>query len=133
MTKASVYMPLMNSLADPRRFLYRNDGLTPEAAQRLTAEALRGCDDGELYLQYTASESFSFDDGRMKAADFNTQAGFGLRGVSGETTAFAHANELSEAAIRRAAETMSVLDPSRAARPRRRGGRTPRSTPAPIR
>jgi len=104
----------MNIPADPRRFLYRPDGLDPEAAKRLTAEALGGCDDGELYLQYTASESFAFDDGRLKTADFNTEAGFGLRGVSGETTAFAHANELSEAAIRRAAETMSVLDPSRA-------------------
>ncbi len=105
----------MTSLADPRRFLYRPDGLSPEAAQRLTAEALARCDDGELYLQYTASESFSFDDGRLKTADFNTQAGFGLRGVSGETTAFAHANELSEAAIRRAAETMQVLDPAKGA------------------
>ncbi|HEX8644429.1 MAG TPA: metalloprotease TldD [Allosphingosinicella sp.] len=100
--------------ADPRRFLYRPDGLDPDAARRLTAAALGRCDDGELYLQYTASESFAFDDGRLKTADFNTQAGFGLRGVSGETTAFAHANELSEAAIRRAAETMSVLDPTRA-------------------
>jgi TldD protein len=107
----------MNLPADPRRFLYRPDGLDPDAARRLTAEALRGCDDGELYLQYTASESFAFDDGRLKTADFNTEAGFGLRGVSGETTAFAHANELSEAAIRRAAETMSVLDPSCAPRP----------------
>ncbi|HEX8655624.1 MAG TPA: metalloprotease TldD [Allosphingosinicella sp.] len=102
--------------ADPRRFLYRPDGLDPDAARRLTAEALSGCDDGELYLQYTAAESFAFDDGRLKTADFNTQAGFGLRGVAGETTAFAHANELSEAAIRRAAETMSVLDPSRTAK-----------------
>jgi TldD protein len=102
---------------DPRRFLYRPDGLDPDAAKRLTAEALRSCDDGELYLQYIASESFSFDDGRLKSADFNTQAGFGLRGVSGETTAFAQANELSEAAIRRAAETMSVLDPNKGARP----------------
>ncbi|WP_332810919.1 metalloprotease TldD [Sphingomonas sp.] len=112
----------MTSIADPRRFLYRNDGLDPEAAKRLTAEALAQCDDGELYLQYTASESFSFDDGRLKTADFNTHAGFGLRGVSGETTAFAHANELSEAAIRRAAETMAVLDPTKsppAAPPRR--------------
>ncbi|HZF94461.1 MAG TPA: metalloprotease TldD [Allosphingosinicella sp.] len=106
----------MTFIADPRRFLYRPEGLDPEAAKRLTADALRACDDGELYLQYTASESFAFDDGRLKTADFNTQAGFGLRGVSGETTAFAHANELSEAAIRRAAETMSVLDPSRTAR-----------------
>jgi len=114
------------SITDPRRFLYRPDGLDPEAARRLTAEALRSCDDGELYLQYTASESFGFDDGRLKTADFNTQAGFGLRGVSGETTAFAHANELSEAAIRRAAETMQVLDPAKAppaAPPRRTNAR----------
>jgi TldD protein len=103
--------------SDPRRFLYRPDGLDPDAALRLTADALKGCDDGELYLQYIASESFGFDDGRLKTADFNTQAGFGLRGVSGETTAFAQANELSEAAIRRAAETMAVLDPARGARP----------------
>ena len=103
----------MTLSADPRRFLYRSDALSPDAALRLTGEALRRCDDGELYLQYTASESFGFDDGRLKTADFNTQAGFGLRGVSGETTAFAHANELSEAAIRRAAETMAVLDPAR--------------------
>ncbi|HEY1605364.1 MAG TPA: metalloprotease TldD [Allosphingosinicella sp.] len=103
--------------ADPRRFLYRKDALSPEAALRLTADALGNCDDGELYLQYRASEAFGFDDGRLKTADFNTQAGFGLRGVSGETTAFAHANELSEAAIRRAADTMTVLDPARGARP----------------
>jgi TldD protein len=107
---------------DPRAFLYRPGGLDPDAALRLTNAALKGCDDGELYLQYTASESFGFDDGRLKTADFNTQAGFGLRGVSGETTAFAQANELSEAAIRRAAETMQVLDPMtgpRQAPPRR--------------
>ena len=102
---------------DPRRFLYRPDGLDPDAALRLTADALKDCDDGELYVQYTASESFSFDDGRLKSADFNTQAGFGLRGVSGETTAFAQANEISEAAIRRAAETMAVLDPAKGGRP----------------
>ncbi len=106
----------MTSLSDPRRFLYRSGALDPDAALRLTSEALRACDDGELYLQYTASESFGFDDGRLKTADFNTQAGFGLRGVSGETTAFAHANEISEAAIRRAAETMQVLDPAKGAK-----------------
>ncbi|ARS28570.1 metalloprotease TldD [Sphingomonas sp. KC8] len=108
--------------ADPRRFLYRDNALDPDGALRLTADALRGCDDGELYLQYATSESFGFDDGRLKTADYNTQAGFGLRGVSGETTAFAHANDISEAAIRRAAETMTLLDPAKAvkaAAPRR--------------
>ena len=102
----------MTMIADPRRFLYR-DSLDPDTALRLSAQTLAKCDDGELYLQYMASESFGFDDGRLKTADYSTQAGFGLRGVTGETTAFAHANELSEAAIRRAAETMTLLDPAK--------------------
>lgn len=99
-------------IADPRRFLYR-DSLDPDAALRLAAQTLDRCDDGELYLQYMTSESFGFDDGRLKTADYSTEAGFGLRGVTGETTAFAHANEISEAAIRRAAETMTLLDPAK--------------------
>src|SRR5687768_18186368 len=106
----------MSLSPDPRHFLYRPGGLDPESALRLTADALTGCEDGELYLQYSASESFLFDDGRLKTADFNTQAGFGLRGVTGETTAFAQANDISESAIRRAAETMAVLDPVKGAR-----------------
>jgi len=110
------YIAVMTSLTDPRSFLYRDGALDPDAAQRLSAEALAATDDGELYLQYLASESFGFDDGRLKTADFNTQSGFGLRGVSGETTAFAHANEISERAIRRAAETMRLLDPTKGAK-----------------
>jgi len=102
------------TISDPRALLYR-DRLTPEAAQRLTADALGQADDGELYLQYRRSEAFGFDDGRLKTASYDTGAGFGLRAVSGETTAFAHASELSEAAIRRAAETMTLIDPAKGA------------------
>ena len=100
---------------DPRSFLYR-DALSPEAAQRLTADALARADDGELYLQYRRAEAFGFDDGRLKTASYDTQTGFGLRAVSGETTAFAHATELSEAAIKRAATTMALIDPSQGPR-----------------
>src|SRR3954452_6113410 len=94
---------------DPRRFLYR--GLGADDAQALAAKHLSACDDGELYLQYSASEAFGFDDGRLKTADYHSSSGFGLRGVTGETTAFAHANEISEAAIERAAATLKLLDP----------------------
>ena len=95
--------------SDPRRFLYRS--LDPDHARRLAARHLTGCDDGELFLQYAANEAFGFDDGRLKTADYHTSSGFGLRGVTGETTAFAHANEISEAAIERAAATLKLLDP----------------------
>lgn len=98
---------------DPRSYLYQPGLLDPDGAQRVTREALRACDDGELYLQYSASESFHFDDGRLKTADYSTGSGFGLRGVSGEMTGFSHANDLSEAAIRRAGETLKLLDPAK--------------------
>ena len=107
--------PQSPGAADPRSFLYR-DTLSPDAALRLTADALGRADDGELYLQYRKAEAFGFDDGRLKTASYDTNAGFGLRAVSGEMTAFAHANELSEAAIRRAGETMALIDPTTSAR-----------------
>ena len=102
----------MTVITDPRSLLYRSGQLSPEEAQALARETLAKCDDGELYLQFIASESFGFDDGRLKTADYSRDAGFGLRGVSGEMTGFAHANDISAAAIRRAGETLQLLDPA---------------------
>ncbi len=109
---------------DPRTFLYR-DQLDPDSAARLAAEALGKAEDGELYLQYRRSEAFGFDDGRLKTANYDTQSGFGLRAVSGETTAFAHGTEMSAPAIRRAAQTMVLIDPAKGAKapPPRRNNR----------
>lgn len=98
------------TLPDPRSLLYRQ--LDPAEALVLARETLARCDDGELYMQFIASEAFGFDDGRLKTADYSRDAGFGLRGVSGEMTGFAHANEISAAAIRRAGETLKLLDPA---------------------
>ena len=104
-------------VTDPHALLYAEGKLTPDEARAITADALRSCDDGELYLQFAATEAFLFDDGRLKTANYSRDAGFGLRGVSGEMTGFAHANEISAAAIRRAGETLRLLDPSTAPRP----------------
>jgi len=97
--------------ADPRRFLYRS--LDPDDARHLAARHLGGFDDGELFLQYAVSEAFGFDDGRLKTADYHSTSGFGLRGVSAEMTAFSHANEISAAAIDRAARTLKLIDPAK--------------------
>lgn len=106
----------MTAHADPASLLYAPDKLTPAEAQALTRRLLDRCDDGELYLQFVAAESFAFDDGRLKTADYARDAGFGLRGVSGEATGFAHANDISAAAIARAGETLQLLDPATAPR-----------------
>lgn len=84
-------------------------GLDPARAAAITAEALAGMDDGELYCEYVQSESLTFDDGRLKAANFDVARGFGLRAVTAETTAYAHATELSEEALKRAAATVQTV------------------------
>ncbi|MDB5429789.1 MAG: tldD [Caulobacter sp.] len=80
-------------------------GVDPERARTLLGEALAGADDGEIFLEKTESESFVFDDGRLKNASYDAGEGFGLRVVAGETAGYAHASEISEAAIGRAADS----------------------------
>ncbi|MXO65876.1 metalloprotease TldD [Altericroceibacterium endophyticum] len=99
---------------DPRAFLYGEGKLSPDEAQRLAKQTLTSCDDGELFLEFGVSETFAFDDGRLKTCNYSRDGGFGLRGVSGEMTGFAHANDISAAAILRAGETLSLLDPTSA-------------------
>ena len=75
----------------------------------LVEDSLHGMDDGELFLEYRQSESLVFDDGRLKSASFDTAQGFGLRAVAGEATGYAHASELSEAAIKRASAAVQSV------------------------
>ncbi|USG62160.1 metalloprotease TldD [Sneathiella marina] len=83
------------------------------AVETLVSDALKNADDGELYLEYRQSEGFSFDDGRLKSASFDTTQGFGLRAVVGEATGFAHASELSEQAINNAVDTVRAVQTGR--------------------
>lgn len=77
-----------------------------DEAQTLTADALAGMDDGELFLEYRESEGLSLDDGVIRSASFDTSSGFGLRSVLGEETGFAHSDEISAKSLRRAGETV---------------------------
>src|SRR6185295_16616644 len=95
-------------MADHDLFFART-GMDRGRVQQTVDQALKGADDGELYLEYSQSESFSFDDNRLKAATFDTSQGFGLRAVAGEATGYAHASEISEDAIARAAGTVRAV------------------------
>ena len=79
--------------------------LDQEAALRLLRATLTGAEDGELFLERKRSEALVFDDGRIKTASYDASEGFGLRAVLGEVSAYAHATELSEAALSRASDT----------------------------
>ncbi len=86
-----------------------DSALDRDAAERIVGGALSGMDDGELFLEYRESEQLSLDDGRIRSAGFDTQLGFGLRAVLGEEAGYAHAGEISEDALSRAAATVSAV------------------------
>ena len=86
------------------------DLLDRARTQSIVSDALHGMDDGELFLEATHSESLLFDDGKLKQAGTHTHQGFGLRAVKGEAASYAHASELSEAALKRAAATVRAVD-----------------------
>ncbi len=86
---------------------YAKNNLDPQRISKLVSDNLTRADDGELYLEYVQSEFFSWDDGRLKTCTYDTDMGFGLRAVAGETFGYAHSSELSEKAIARAGETVS--------------------------
>ncbi|TCR93454.1 metalloprotease TldD [Rhizobium sp. BK376] len=75
----------------------------------IVADALTDADDGELFVEHIQAESLTFDNGRMKGGSFNTEQGFGLRAVAGEAVGYAHAGDLSEAALRRAADAVTAV------------------------
>lgn len=77
-----------------------------ENAKKTVKNTLTGCDDGELFLEYAFSEHLVLDDGRIKSAGYNASSGFGLRAVSGETYAYALSNEISDKALKNAAQSV---------------------------
>jgi TldD protein len=97
----------MNAHVHPPSILEAS-GVDVREAERLLAEALAGADDGEIFLERSESEAFIFDDGRLKSAAYDATEGFGLRVVAGETAGYAHASEISAAAIGRAGASAAL-------------------------
>lgn len=99
----------MTDIAATDDLFFTRAGLDRERTQGIVEEALKGADDGELFLEYGQSESFVFDDGQLKNASFDTTQGFGLRAIAGETAGYSHASELSEEALKRAKDTVQAV------------------------
>ncbi|PWC49874.1 protease TldD [Azospirillum sp. TSA6c] len=104
----------MSALAVTDDLFFNRAGMDRARVEGVVQDALHSADDGELYLEYAQSESLGWDDGKLKSASFDTTQGFGLRAIAGEATGYAHASNLSEEAIRRAAATVRAVQASHA-------------------
>lgn len=76
------------------------DDIGKDQVSSMVQKALHGSDDGELFFETTPSESFLFDDGRLKNANFDISSGFGSRLVSGDITGYANSTILNKQSIK---------------------------------
>src|SRR5215471_19499414 len=84
-------------------------GLDRGKVRQIIGRGLGSADDGELFLEYRQAEALTFDNGRLKQATYDTSQGFGVRAVKGEAVGCAHASDVSEAAIERAADAVRAV------------------------
>ena len=93
-------------------------GLTEAHLRRALGEITSyGADDADLYFQYTRSEGWSLEEGIVKTGSFSIDQGVGVRAVSGEKTAFAYSDDISEASLLDAARTVrSISSAAKSAR-----------------
>src|SRR5438128_11866901 len=96
-------------MPDPTLSLIARTRLNQNRAEALLNRGLEGADDGELFLEYRQSEALVFDNGRLKQATYDTAQGFGLRAVKADAVGYAHASDLSEEALARAAEAVRAV------------------------
>ncbi len=99
---------MSQALDTAERLFHADNGLDAEAARRSIASVLDAADDGELFLEYRESEMLALDDGHIRRASFDSRRGFGLRSVTGETALYAHAGDVSDAALARAVVTLKA-------------------------
>lgn len=79
-------------------------------AHRLLAAALdAGGDYADLYFQYRASGSLSYEEGILKAASRGVSLGLGVRVQKGDATGYAYTEELEPEALLRAAKTAARI------------------------
>src|SRR4051812_2786528 len=102
--------PTLERLATAQRLLLEPFGLDESHLAKALAEiTAHKIDDADLYFQYTRSEGWSLEEGIVKTGSFSIDTGVGVRAISGEKTAFAYSDDISEASLLDAARTVRSI------------------------
>ena len=102
--------PTIERLATARQLLLEPFGLDESHLSRALAEIRANqVDDADLYFQYTRAEGWSLEEGIVKTGSFSIDQGVGVRAVSGEKTAFAYSDDISEASLLDAARAVRAI------------------------
>jgi TldD protein len=99
-----------SALDTAKQLLLSSYGLTTNTLDRVLGDMLgHSLDFADLYFQYQRTESWSLEEGTVKSGSFNIEQGVGVRGITGERTAFAYSDDISVKALREAAATVRSI------------------------
>lgn len=98
-------MPLDTSLTESLFFCH---DLTPALVNDQISQLLRGCDDGEMYFEYSMSDFISLDDGQIRSSSYDCDSGFGLRAVHDTCTSYAYSSSLTKKSLERALRSVKA-------------------------
>ena len=86
-------------------FFSKSD-LTRQDADKIVSDTLNNCDDGELYLEESKSESIVLDDNKIKSSNYSSDLGFGFRAISNEVVAYSYSNEISKDSLKNSSDNL---------------------------
>jgi TldD protein len=85
---------------------FEKTDLARKDVESIISETLNKCDDGELYLEDSKSESILLDDNKIKSSSYSSDLGFGFRAISGEIVAYSHSNEISKDSLNQSSKNL---------------------------
>jgi len=92
--------------------------IDPTMAQRLLTTALgRGGDYADLFFEYHAFGSLSYEEGILKNSNRGIDLGLGVRVMKGDATGYAYVEDLTPEAMTRAAQTAAAIADGNGATP----------------
>ena len=85
---------------------FEKTDLLRKDAENIVSETLHKCEDGELYLENSKSESILLDDDKIKSSSYSSDLGYGLRAILGEVVAYSHSNNISKESLMQSANNL---------------------------
>ena len=106
MCKKSSWKENINLYVTPMSNFFDKSDLARKDAENIVSDTLKNCDDGELYLEDSRSESIVLDDNKIKSSNYSSDLGFWFRAVSDEVVAYSHSNEISKDSLKQSSENL---------------------------
>jgi TldD protein len=104
------FEPNLSTLAVARELLLTPFGLDEsKLLKTLGSMFTHKVDYADLYFQFTKNEGWSLEEGIVKTGSFSIDQGVGVRAISGDKTAFAYSDDISERALMDAAAATRTI------------------------